>query len=114
MKRTTIAFALLGLLILLSVAGMNVNAQKISSLTPKYTPLEVQLFDCKKAYIKLSDERDSLKNMHADSLLSFDFQRIAWGKKSKTTVKETKKTWFGRGVLVTLGLEAVIVYLATR
>lgn len=95
------------------------NAQKITDNLPKITPIQVQLFDCKKAYIKLSDERDTLKAMLADSLLRHRFERTFWVANTKKQVKTAKKS--GRkqgitlGVLGTLGIEVLAgIYFLTR
>lgn len=85
-------------LTLLWMLNTNANAQKISSPTPVFVPIEAQLLDCKRAYIKLSNERDTVKAMFIDSLMKHSYERVTWKKSTEKQVKEAEKVGFWKGV----------------
>ncbi|AXE16259.1 hypothetical protein DR864_28095 [Runella rosea] len=69
--------------------------------------------------MKLSNERDTLKKMFADSLVKHRFERVSWTLSTKEQVKASKKTGrkqgFRWGVFGVLGAEALVaIYFLTR
>ncbi|WP_428668149.1 hypothetical protein [Runella sp.] len=75
--------------------------------------------DCKRSYVKLSNERDTLKSMFADTLLKHRAERVVWKSETKSQVKTAKKTGrkqgFTWGVIGTLSVEALTaLYFITR
>lgn len=99
-------------LMLLLTLSTRSNAQKISST-------DIKLLDCKRAYVKLSNERDTLKAMFADSLVKHRFERVSWILSTKEQVKTSKKMGrkqgFRWGVFGVLGAEALAaIYFLTR
>lgn len=78
-------------LMLLLTLSTRSNAQKISST-------DIKLLDCKRAYVKLSNERDTLKAMFADSLVKHRFERVSWILSTKEQVKTSKKWDANRGL----------------
>lgn len=71
--------------------------------------------DCKRAYVKLSNERDTLKKMFVDSLFKHTFERMAWKQTAKSEFKRGKKTGRKQGVFLVLIPEiAFVLYWTLR
>lgn len=99
-------------LTLILILSMRSNAQKISNA-------DIKLLDCKRAYVKLSNERDTLKAMFADSLLNHKAERVTWALQKQEEKKEAKRqgkrTGRKQGALLVLVPEIILaLYWATR
>ena len=71
--------------------------------------------DCKRAYVKLSNERDTIKNMFADSLFRHRFERTFWAANTKKQVKVAKATGRKQGALLVLIPEIILaLYWVSR
>lgn len=96
--------------------SMSANAQKTTVSPPS---VQVQFMECKREYVKLSNERDTLKSMFADTLLKHRAERVVWKSQTESQVTTAKKTGrkqgFTWGTLTVLGIEALTgLYFLTR